>query len=382
MLERPGEFAEQLQIGGTGDDPAQQRSQARQRHRGIGAGANVAEQMRHQMVQHLATARANGALVQLKAEIGDQRHHPMTIFIAEVGQHRGGVILLQRILPQLAPVLGQLILLRFAFIVADQVVKNTSHRGHMGIERVSQGLPVVHAHSPGEAGAVKLIPRQGLGLFVIDALKQVFQASQKEIGFAQDPVIAFRQQVELGDGGQGRQQGAGLQRRLAPAADQLEHLDDKLDLADATRPQLDIVFQAATPHFPGNHPFHVAQRLDDAEINVATEDERAQHGAQLVGIGIAVIAHDPRLHHRVAFPVAPLLLVIIFQRGKAQHQRAAVAERTQAHIHPVDKAVLGGLIQGLNQPLPQPGEELGVIQLATSAAGGPLLRPGEDQVDV
>ena len=127
----------------------------------------------------------------------------------------------------------------------------------MGIQRVGQRLPVFHTHPPGETGAIKLIPRQGLGLFVINALQQVFQPPQEEIGLAQDPVIACRQQVQLGDGGQGWQQGAGLQRGFTSPTNQLEHLDDKLDLANTACPQLDIVFQAATTHFPGNHPFHV-----------------------------------------------------------------------------------------------------------------------------
>ncbi len=62
--------------------------------------------------------------------------------------------------------------------------------------------------------------------------------------------------------------------------------------------------------------------------------------------------HQARLDHRVAFPVAPLLLVIIFQRRKAHHQRAAIAKRPQTHIDAVDKAVDGLLIQRFDQPLP------------------------------
>ena len=144
---------------------------------------------------------------------------------------------------------------------------------------------------------------------------------------------------------QRRQQRALLQGRFATAADQLENLNDKFDFANAARAELDIVCQASAAHFTGNHPFHVTQRLNDAEINVAAEDERAQHGAQFVGVHAVVIAHDPRLYHRVALPVAPLLLVIIFQRRKAQHQRAAVAKWAQTHIHAVDEAILRRLIE-------------------------------------
>jgi hypothetical protein len=38
-----------------------------------------------------------------------------------VRQHRRGVIFLERVLPQLAPVLGERIVLRLTFVVADQI---------------------------------------------------------------------------------------------------------------------------------------------------------------------------------------------------------------------------------------------------------------------
>ncbi|MNE11694.1 hypothetical protein D3C80_1044620 [compost metagenome] len=125
-----------------------------------------------------------------------------------------------------------------------------------------------------------------------------------------------------------RQQGTGLQRRLASAANQLEYLNDKFDFANAARTEFNVVLQTPTTHFTGDHPFHIAQRLNHAEVDITAEHERAQHGAQLAGVHIAVIAHDARFNHRIAFPVAALLLVIILQRRKAQHQRTAVTKRT------------------------------------------------------
>ncbi len=173
-----------------------------------------------------------------------------------------------------------------------------------------------------------------------------------------------------------------MQRRFTPAAYQLEDLDDKFDLTNTASTELDVVFQATATHLAGNHPFHISQGLDNAEVDVAAEHERAQHGAQLVGVGIVAVAHDPRFDHRVTLPVATLLLVVIFQRGKAQHQWPAVAKRTQAHVHAVNKTILRGLIQRLNQPLPQTSKELGIVQLATAAARGAVLGPGKNQIDV
>ncbi|MOA05466.1 hypothetical protein D3C78_1250660 [compost metagenome] len=92
--------------------------------------------------------------------------------------------------------------------------------------------------------------------------------------------------------------------------------------------------------------------------------------------------HQARLDHRITFPIAPLLLIIIFQRCEAHHQRAAIAKRPQTHIDAVDKAVDGLLIQRFDEPLPQAGKELGVIQLTPPALGVTVFRIGKDQIDI
>jgi hypothetical protein len=71
-------------------------------------------------------------------------------------------------------------------------------------------------HPPRQPGAVKFILRQGLRLLVVDALQQVFQAAQEQIGLAQQRRIAFRQQVQLIDRRQRRQQRPLLQRGSRP----------------------------------------------------------------------------------------------------------------------------------------------------------------------
>ena len=173
-----------------------------------------------------------------------------------------------------------------------------------------------------------------------------------------------------------------MQRRLTPAANQLKYLHNKFDFANAARAELDVIFQPPATNFTRNHPLHIAQRLDHTEVDITAEDEWAQHGAQFIDITTVGIAHDPRLDHRVALPVAPLLLVIIFQRRKTQHQRAAVAKRTQPHVHPIDKTILGRLIQNLDQPLSHACKKLRVIEFAASPLGRAVLRPGKDQIDV
>ena len=95
-----------------------------------------------------------------------------------------------------------------------------------------------------------------------------------------------------------------------------------------------------------------------------------------------VIAHQARLDHGVTLPVTSLLLVVIFQCGKAHDQRTAIAKRPQPHIYTIDKAIHGGLIQYFDQPLAHTGKELSIIELTPSAARGAVFRPGENKVDV
>ena len=110
-------------------------------------------------------------------------------------QRRAGVIFFQRILPQLAPVLGQLLIRGLILIIADQFIKHSPHVGHLARQLRAQRLPVFGMHPPCQPGAVKFILRQGLGLFIVDALQQVFQPAQEQIGLTQQRRVAFRQQM-------------------------------------------------------------------------------------------------------------------------------------------------------------------------------------------
>ena len=112
-------------------------------------------------------------------------------------QRRTGVIFFQRILPQLAPVLGQLLIWRLSLVIADQFIKHPPYVGHMVRQLRAQRLPVIGMHPPRQSGAVQFILRQGLGLFIVDTLQQVFQPAQEQIGRAQQHRVAFRQQMQL-----------------------------------------------------------------------------------------------------------------------------------------------------------------------------------------
>src|SRR5690606_15778361 len=109
--------------------------------------------------------------------------------------------------------------------------------------------------------------------------QEIFQTTQEQVCLTQGLRVPLWQEMELLNRRQRRKQRAGLQRRLATTADKLEDLDNKLDFTNATRAELNVIFQPTTAYLTGDHPFHVTQGLDHAEVDIATEHKRAQHGA-------------------------------------------------------------------------------------------------------
>ena len=152
------------------------------------------------MVEHLTSAWPDCALIQLFAEIGNQRQHLFAIVLAKMRQHWCSVIFLQRVLPQLTPLFRQRLFLSFTFIVANQFIKHPAHIGHMCGQRPGQLRPVSKVHRPRQPRTIKLIRRKRLGLFVVNALQQVFQTPQEQIRHSQLFSIVFRKQMQLGNG--------------------------------------------------------------------------------------------------------------------------------------------------------------------------------------
>lgn len=98
--------------------------------------------------------------------------------------------------------------------------------------------------------------------------------------------------------------------------------------------------------------------------------------------GHLIASHHPRLDHRVAFPVAALVLVVLLQRVEAQDQGARRTVRPQAHVDAEYKAVDGHRVQRLDQALAKTDEKFLVIQRAFHANSFAAFGVSENQVDV
>src|SRR3546814_16324792 len=75
---------------------------------------------------------------------------------------------------------------------------------------------------------------------------------------------------------------------------------------------LDVVGHAFAPHFLLDQLLHGAQRFDGRKIQVTAINDRAQHVEQL-RTGHLVTRHHPRLDHRAALPVAPMILLLLIK---------------------------------------------------------------------
>ncbi len=92
------------------------------------------------------------------------------------------------------------------------------------------------------------------------------------------------------------------------------------------------------------------------KVQVTPVNERSQHLLQLRARHL-IAGHYARLDHRVALPVAPLILVILLQCIKAQHQRAGRAVRPQAHVDAEHETVDGHRVQRLDKTLAETNEK-------------------------
>ena len=169
-------------------------------------------------------------------------------------------------------------------------------------------------------------------------------------------------------------------RQVAAAAHQLKRLHDELDLADAARAELDVVLQLAPFDLARNHPFHLAQRLEHAEVEIAAIDERTQHFVVQLGVMLDR-SQRARLDVCISLPVAAVLLQIVLEGGEAQRDPAAVAERAQPQVHAVDEAFDRRRGQQLHDLLTQAQEKLRVVDRAR-AVGFAALRVEKNEIDV
>ena len=232
---------------------------------------------------------------------------------------------------------------RLPFERAEQRCKAVAYLCTLGIQRDQKLGPFEESHAVSQARTFVDGGGQDLCLRVADLLQPMLGHAQKSISSDEPSHFACRDQSEFTAHSEHGNNAALTQACFATASDQLEHLADKFDFADAARAALHVVFQAVLRDFGIDQRLHVAHRLQRAEIEIAPEYEGPRDGVQRLEIARITVDHAA-LDQRIPLPVPPMHLVIVFEGAETGGQCTAVAERAQPHVDAIHEAVCGGVV--------------------------------------
>ncbi len=219
-----------------------------------------------------------------------------------------------------------------------------------------------------------------MGLAVGEHLYAIFELAQEQVRLAQFARVPLRHVTARSAGFQRRQQSAGAQRGIAPAADHLLQLHREFDFADAACTQFEIVGKIPARDLGIDQRLHVAQTGQRGVIEIAAVDERPQ-GFEQAFAGRDVASDRACLDPGVTLPVAALALVVLLHRGERSRDRSGIAERPQAEVHARGDSVSGHLGQQAHEFARHPREEFAVVERtrAIRAAG---FRVSQHQVHI
>jgi hypothetical protein len=154
-------------------------------------------------------------------------------------------------------------------------------------------------------------------LLVGVCLEAVFEVTQEAICIrerADDGIVEIAPFANAIERGRERRR---LQRRITPSPQELYSLDDELDLANAAGSQLHVVLQLAPLDLAQDEVAHAAQRLEHAEVEVASIDEGAEQSVELETVGVPA-REQACLEVGVSLPLAPMLLEIGLERAQVE----------------------------------------------------------------
>ena len=200
-------FGQQLQIGAAGQHAEQQRRQTAQRDCRVFTRADLAQQTRHQLIQRLTATRANGAPADVLTKRFQRLMQRKPLIVTELRHQRCQLVILQLVLPQHLKLCQLTLIANLRRIFPNQFVKDGTYRCHLSIKLGHQRRPVSTIHRPRQTGAMQLIFWQRLGLLVAQALQQILQPPQEQIGVTQRIHLLSWQQGQRFYCFQRRQQG-------------------------------------------------------------------------------------------------------------------------------------------------------------------------------
>ena len=247
-------------------------------------------------------------------------------------------------------------------------------------EQLLQCGPVGGAQTACNPLACRGAFRHGIGLRIGQHLQAIFEPPQEAIRRAQ---VARGCRFDVSGQHQRLQrcqQATQAQAGLSPTTDQLQGLRKEFDLADPTRPALDVARHLLARHFRHDQGLHRAQAVERAVVQIAAIDKGLQQLQQALA-RIQIARHRTRLLPGIALPVAALALEILLHRRERQGYPPGTAERPQTQVDAMAEPVGGDLIEQLRQLLAEPGEII-LRRQPARAIGLAFVLVGVDQIDV
>ena len=187
---------------------------------------------------------------------------------------------------------------------------------------------------------------------MLDLAQEAIGAAKVVRGLAVDPAAPGKV-IE-------RDQGLALaQLAMSSARDQLLRLHEKLDLADAATPELDVVSldRDLVVALIGRHlPLHRVDISDGAVVEIFSPDEGRDVAQELLPHG-TIAGARARLDHRGALPVLSGAFVVVQRREKRDRDLGGGGVGPQAQIGAEHVAVGGALLHQLDQIAREPDEQ-------------------------
>ena len=195
-------------------------------------------------------------------------------------------------------------------------------------------------------------------LGVVQILQAVLEAPQEHVGLGEFLERRSGKQLLLREQREHFQRRADLQRRIAAAAGKLERLRDEFDLADAPRPELDLIGELPARHFLADLRVQLAHRRERAIVEVFAVHERAHDGRKR----FVFAAERARLDPGVALPLPALRDEIFLERVEARGERSRFAPGAKAHVDPENEAVRRALVERGDQAAAETREEFQIAR--------------------
>ena len=259
----------------------------------------------------------------------------------------------------------------------EQVGVDRVHAVPVAVQHLRQGLEVVEPEPSRQRPQPPFRAGEGVGLLALRDLQAVLDVPQEDVrGRQVPPHLRLDEPVraEVVEGGQGV---AGAQVRRLAAVDDLEHLREQLDLADAPAPLLHVLVEVAALAVLAVGPRLVAGELLDGRVVQVLAVHEGDGQLDEPPAEVEVARDRPRLDEREPLERLAHALVVLRRLLQRVDEVAALPHRAQAHVDPVEVALAGMRAEQAREPAPQ-------LLVAPLGGAGRIVRGvvDVDEVDV